>query len=286
MSLNRVRIAMRKSLSFAIIAACIGSGWAESPLLADGGEEPQKTSRLRRPRTTGSIRLASFQDPDAKVHEIGKVDAGTADVPTTLELRPLAPPQDTKSRDSQILESEPMLNPPPMETDAGDELEVQSPSPRNMEPLRVKPLQMPDISLIGIGTGTTPEDATAGRLPSPIPLPFGPDRDGGWSMSTYTWIPPVYCHKPTYYEDVMLEHHGHERCPPLQPLLSGARFYSGLFFTPYLAYLHPPGQDISNAGHYRVGTSAPGLRQRAPYDAGAIRMQLLMTGTGVLALQP
>lgn len=277
---------MRKSLSVAIVTACIGSGWAESPLLADGGTEPQKASRLRRPRSSEGIRLASFQDPVSKAGEVGKGEAGNTDSPESIELRPLDPPRDTKSRDPQILESEPMSNPPPLETDDEDEFEVQRSAPRNMEPLRLKPLQMPNISLQGIGTGTTPEDATAGRLPSPIPLPFGPDREGGWLMSTYTWIPPVYCHKPTYYEDVMLEHHGHERCPPLQPFLSGARFYSGLFFTPYLAYLHPPGQDISNAGHYRVGTSAPGLRQRAPYDPGAIRMQLLMTGTGVLALQP
>lgn len=157
---------------------------------------------------------------------------------------------------------------------------------RNLEPLRVKPLVIPNTSLSGIGTGITPQDAIEGRLPDPIPLPYGPDREGGWLLSSKEWIAPVYCHFPTYYEDIMLEQHGHERCPPLQPVLSGGRFYSGLFFTPYLAYLHPPCKEISSAGNYRPGSTAPALRQRAPYDPGACGLQVLSTGTGVLLLQP
>ena len=158
--------------------------------------------------------------------------------------------------------------------------------PRSKEPLRVKALQTPNTSIAGIGTGTTPEDATEGRLPTPMPLPFGPDREAGWSVKTKHWVAPAYCHLPTYYEDVMLEAHGHERCPPVQPILSGARFYTGIFFTPYLAYMRPPLKDIPSTGHYRPGSCAPAIRQRAPYDAGAIKVQAAATATGVLALQP
>jgi hypothetical protein len=157
---------------------------------------------------------------------------------------------------------------------------------KSKEPLRVKALKTPNTSISGIGTGSTPEDATEGRLPAPMSLPFGPDREPGWSVKTKHWVAPAYCHQPTYYEDVMLEHHGHERCPPLQPLLSGARFYTGIFFTPYLAYMRPPLRDIHNTGNYRPGSCAPGIRQRAPYDAGAIKVQALSTASGVLALQP
>ena len=157
---------------------------------------------------------------------------------------------------------------------------------KSKEPLRVKALKTPNTSISGIGTGSTPEDATEGRLPAPMSLPFGPDREPGWSVKTKHWVAPAYCHQPTYYEDVMLEHHGHERCPPLQPLLSGARFYTGIFFTPYLAYMRPPLRDIPNTGNYRPGSCAPGIRQRAPYDAGAIKVQALSTASGVLALQP
>ncbi|MFM8570118.1 MAG: hypothetical protein ACKOAU_00835 [Pirellula sp.] len=184
---------------------------------------------------------------------------------------------------------------PPQESQVRDLLESKSTEPvvaeapaipRSKEPLRVARLETPNTSVSGIGTGTTPEDATEGRLPTAIPLPFGPDREAGWSVKTKHWVAPAYCHQPTYYEDVMLEHHGHERCPPLQPLLSGARFYSGIFFTPYLAYLRPPLQDIPNTGHYRPGSCAPGVRQRAPYDPGAIKVQTAAVATGVLALQP
>ena len=157
---------------------------------------------------------------------------------------------------------------------------------RSKEPLRVKSLQTPNTSISGIGTGTTPEDETEGRLPAPIVLPFGPDREAGWSMKTKYWVAPAYCHQPTYYEDVMLESHGHERCPPIQPILSGARFYTGIFFTPYLAYMRPPLKDIPSTGHYRPGSCAPAIRQRAPYDAGAIKVQAAATATGVLGLQP
>jgi hypothetical protein len=175
----------------------------------------------------------------------------------------------------------------PLEIKPLDSKIVEPPSvPRSKEPLRVKALQTPNTSLAGIGTETTPEDATEGRLPPPVPLPFGPDREAGWSVKTKNWVAPAYCHQPTYYEDVMLEHHGHERCPPMQPILSGARFYSGIFFTPYLAYMRPPLKDIPNTGHYRPGSCAPAIRQRAPYDPGALKFQAAATATGVLALQP
>jgi len=175
----------------------------------------------------------------------------------------------------------------PLEIKPMDSKIVEPPSvPRSKEPLRVKALQTPNTSIAGIGTETTPEDATEGRLPPPVPLPFGPDREAGWSVKTKNWVAPAYCHQPTYYEDVMLEHHGHERCPPMQPILSGARFYSGIFFTPYLAYMRPPLKDIPNTGHYRPGSCAPAIRQRAPYDPGAVKFQAAATATGVLTLQP
>lgn len=157
---------------------------------------------------------------------------------------------------------------------------------RSTEPLRVKPLQTPNTSISGIGTGTTPEDATQGRLPAAMALPYGPDRQPGWSVSTKNWVAPTYCHYPTYYDDVMLEYHGHERCPPLQPLLSGGRFFTGIFFTPYLMTLQHPHEQVSNAGHFRPGTCAPGVRQRAPYDPTALKVQAAATASGVVLLQP
>lgn len=154
------------------------------------------------------------------------------------------------------------------------------------ELLRVKPLTIPNTSIQGVGTARTPVDSTLGRLPAPIPLPYGPDRDYGWTYSSKNWIAPVFFHQPTYYEDIMLENHGHERCPPLQPMLSGARFYSGLFFTPYLCCLDGPFEEVASLGRYRPGSIAPALRQRAPYDPYALGTQALVTGSGVMLLRP
>ena len=163
---------------------------------------------------------------------------------------------------------------------------VAESSPIAQDTLRTKPLSIPNTSVVGVGTTQVPVDMTQGRLPAPIPLPFGPDRYDGWSYSNKGWVPPAFCHQPTYYEDIMLENHGHETCPPLQPILSGARFYSGVFFTPYFYCLNGPLQDVSSVGRYRPGSVAPGLRQRPPYDPHALGTQALSTGAGVLLLRP
>ena len=204
---------------------------------------------------------------------------------TLVEQTPVDLPSEKQSGDQPPLDSiPPKLDDPKL--DGSTKIEESPSIPRSKEPLRVGSLSIPNTSIAGIGTGTTPEDATDGRLPDPMPLPYGPDREAGWSVKTKHWVAPLYCHQPTYYEDVMLEHHGHERCVVLQPVLSGARFYTGIFFTPYLATLRPPLQDIPSTGHYRPGSCAPALRQRAPYDPTAMKVQAAATAAGVVALQP
>jgi len=209
---------------------------------------------------------------------------------TLIEQIPVDLPSEKRPVDQEPLDSiPPKLDSPKLDgpaLDAPAKIEESPSIPRSKEPLRVGALSIPNTSIAGIGTGTTPEDATDGRLPDPMPLPYGPDREAGWSVKTKHWVAPVYCHQPTYYEDVMLEHHGHERCVVLQPVLSGARFYTGIFFTPYLATLRPPLQDIPSTGHYRPGSCAPALRQRAPYDPTAMKVQAAAAAAGVVALQP
>jgi hypothetical protein len=157
---------------------------------------------------------------------------------------------------------------------------------KSREPIVLPTLSVPDTSLKGVGTGSKPEDFVTGRLPPSIVLPFGPERYGPWAIGTKTWIAPVFCHQPTYFEDTMLESHGHERFPCAQPLASGVRFYSTVAILPYLSYLNPPLQYSHSYDHYRPGSAAPALRQRPPYDKGALRFQLLTTGTAVLIAQP
>jgi hypothetical protein len=147
-----------------------------------------------------------------------------------------------------------------------------------VEPISLPPLSTPNIAVKDLGTGTLPKDAVEGRLPGARPLPIAGDRPYGLFENSKMWVKPTYCHQPLYFEDTMLERHGHEKCSHLTPLLSGVRFYTTVLTTPYLAYLRPPLKDISNAGHYRPGSQAPCVRERAPYDPAALRFQLLTTG--------
>ena len=160
------------------------------------------------------------------------------------------------------------------------------PKAKNREPIVLPALSIPNISIKGVGTGSTPEDLVAGRLPPTLPLPYGADRYGFWALGNKSWTAPVFCHQPVYFEETMLERHGQERFPYLQPLVSGATFFSNIAFLPYHSYLQRPLEERYNTGHYRPGSAAPCIRQRAPYDAGALRLQLLTTGTLVLAGQP
>ena len=156
-------------------------------------------------------------------------------------------------------------------------------APESAQPAKgriaLPPITTPNLSLANIGTGQTPEDWVSGRLPEPTVLPYGPDRQVELFAQGKAWVAPVFCHQPLYFEDTMLERHGHEKFPKLTPVLSGARFYTTAFLNPYLAVLRPPLRDITNAGHYRPGSAAPGIRERAPYDPTALRLQLLTVGT-------
>jgi len=215
-------------------------------------------------------------------------------LPVRAILNVLPPSEATKDSRNEANESAfltPTSNDPAEPIASIDEVKSSQQSmAKDRGPIVLPALTVPNISIREIGSerakGSAPEDAVAGRLPSMIPLPFGPDRFGQWSLDYKTWTAPVFCHQPTYFEDTMLEQHGHERVPSLQPILSGVRFYSTAAFLPYLSYVNPPLKYSYNGDHYRPGSCAPALRQRPPYDKGALRFQLLTTGTAVLTMQP
>jgi hypothetical protein len=177
----------------------------------------------------------------------------------------------------------------PTKTEQGDANQgkavVGIAEPTGKEPLSLSPLVTPNLALKGI-TEQVPEDLMEGRLPPIQSMPSGPDRPYGMYQSLKTWSAPVFCHQPLYFEDAMLERHGQERFPHLTPLISGARFFTGVVTKPYMVYLHPPLQDVPNTGHFRPGSPAPAIRERAPYDKGALRFQLLTTGATLVAIQP
>lgn len=151
-------------------------------------------------------------------------------------------------------------------------------------PIQITPLTTPSISLKGIGTGSVPRDVIQGRMPPVRALPTGWDRDVVMGTSLKQWCPSAIRHKPTYFEDTMLERHGQERYPCVQSLASGVRFFGTLPVLPYLMTLHPPACDVYNLGHFRPGTSAPCLFERPPYDARALGVQTAATAGAILVI--
>ena len=92
------------------------------------------------------------------------------------------------------------------------------------------------------------------------------------------WRPSQVFHHPLYFQETMLERHGHDRFGYLQPLASGVRFYSTMALYPYLRTLQKPWECNYALGHHRPGTCAPKLRNYVPRDSRATAVQLITTG--------
>jgi hypothetical protein len=78
-----------------------------------------------------------------------------------------------------------------------------------------------------------------------------------WFTSLYEWEASWLCHRPLYFEEVNLERYGYSRCPILQPVVSGARFFATVPILPYKMVAEPPGDGSYALGHYRPGSIAP-----------------------------
>ena len=153
-------------------------------------------------------------------------------------------------------------------------------------PITLAPLVTPNTKTTGIGTDALPQDMVAGRLPEPIPLPTGTTRANLPASASKAWVPGGFCHQPLYWENPMLERHGHQTCPHLQPVISGVRFYGTFLVLPYLATLRDPLADVHTLGSYRPGSPAPALRYRAHYDPRALRNQIIMSGAATAISAP
>lgn len=268
MSLINARTATRIALLRLIKNPCFFAGFGAA-LSCDAIYAQENIFRLSSMQVPAILEVAS---PKLQQEGEKKVDQQKV-VPLSQDVIRFKPEQ-SQDKDS--------TNESPSESTAvKDAAKVKS-----REPLVLPPLSVPNTSIAGTGKGATPDDQVSGRLPSAISLPYGSDRYGFWALDSKTWAAPVFCHQPVYFEDTMLERHGHERAPCIQPILSGARFFSDIALLPYHSYLQRPLEERYNTGHYRQGSAACALRQRSPYDAGAMRFQLLTTGTGVLIAQP
>lgn len=143
-----------------------------------------------------------------------------------------------------------------------------------------------------IGNGSSPDGF---RVDSPRPLAplpelasdrrtIGQDSgfDASWSWSVTRWAAANTYSNPRYFEDVMLERHGHERWGHLQPLASGMRFFTTIPMLPYKMAIKPPCDCEYTMGYYRTGSCAPALYQRPPWDRKAILVESAAVATGMI----
>ena len=131
-------------------------------------------------------------------------------------------------------------------------------------------------SLADLGTGVLPDATPAGMMSEQRMLPDGLAR--GATHMHFHWRPSLVFHHPLYFEQAMLERHGHSRFGYLQPIASGVRFYSTIALYPYLRTLRPPCECHYALGQYRAGTCAPLLKDHVPWDKRAAAVETLSAG--------
>lgn len=145
-----------------------------------------------------------------------------------------------------------------------------------------------------VGNGSTPKGFRADS-PRPLaPLPelamerstIGQDSgfEASWNWSVTRWAAANTFSNPRYFEDVMLERHGHERWGHLQPLASGMRFFTTIPMLPYKMAIKPPCECEYTMGYYRTGSCSPTLYQRPPWDRKAILAESAAVATGMILI--
>jgi hypothetical protein len=144
------------------------------------------------------------------------------------------------------------------------------------------PMQAATIATANIGNGKTPEGFRDQSVTPMQSLPEVADQRGEtWNWSIAHWSAANTFSYPRYFEDRMLERHGHERFGCYQPLASGARFFATFPMLPYLGAIQHPCECEYTMGYYRPGSCTPAFRQRPPYDRRAIVAESLAVGSAI-----
>lgn len=92
-----------------------------------------------------------------------------------------------------------------------------------------------------------------------------PFQERCWPQVTYMWKASALCHKPLYFEDEHLERYGHSWGPYVQPLVSGAHFFTRIPVLPYCMGIKAPNECVYTLGHYRPGNCAPYMINAVPF---------------------
>ena len=119
----------------------------------------------------------------------------------------------------------------------------------------------------------------------------GNERADVWNWTICSWAAANTFSNPRYFEDRMLERHGHQRLANhrfgkhLQPVASGARFFATVPMLPYLMTVRDPCDCEYTLGYYHAGSRTPGLLQRPPLDRRALIMESAVVA-GVMVAFP
>ena len=98
-----------------------------------------------------------------------------------------------------------------------------------------------------------------------------------------TWRSPNMKHRPLYFEEANLERYGHAH-PRLQPLISGAHFFSSVALLPYNSSVTPANTCKYSIGHDRPGDCVAPVREQHPFNARAALRQAAIVVGGIAGL--
>jgi len=115
-----------------------------------------------------------------------------------------------------------------------------------------------------------------GELPEECVIESAPFYGRQFSQSCVMWKASAVSTKAAYFEDVQLERYGNTIVGPvLQPVVSGAKFFTTIPFLPYKMGVTPPHECVYTLGHHRPGNRVPYMVEPLPISA---RGALFQTG--------
>ena len=94
----------------------------------------------------------------------------------------------------------------------------------------------------------------------------------------------LFAYHPLYFEEVNLERYG-RTCGPIQPALSGLRFFATIPSLPYAMSVHNPYKTYTTRWPYEAGWGAPKVKELRPLEAKPCLVQAGAI-TGLLFVLP
>ena len=254
------------SVGCAIILACTTADSSNAQVVQIAGEQPAAEQGSPAILVGNSGTRISSRRLLAPLPQDNKSDASPSDVNGD------AKDKDKAEEDKKDLDKE--------ESEKDSDSAKKKDSPKPVTPAQSAELSLSvdpvNIATSSIGTGMLPENTAAKRSPASSGLMNGQAR--GIPVTQVCWKPANICHLPLYFEDAMLERHGHVRWGHAQPIVSGAKFFTTMPLLPYLKTLHPPCEYRYQLGHFRPGTCAPALKDHLPWDRRAAVVETVSLG--------